>query len=74
MDFVPIRCHIPKLLHKIGKNQQWLADRTGISKQRISDYINLRIKNMRLATAIIIANTIGCRVEELFDWEWRHEE
>lgn len=71
MELVPISCHIPELLHKIGKNQRWLADRTGMSEQRISDIVNLRVLNIRLATAMIIASAIGCRVEALFSWGWR---
>lgn len=71
MDFVPISCHIPELLHKIGKTQRWLADKTGMSEQRISDIVNLRVLHIRLSTALTIAGAIGCKVEQLFTWEWR---
>lgn len=73
MEFVPVVCHIPELLRRIGKTQRWLADKTRMSEQRISDIVNLRIKNIRLATAMIIASTIGCRVEDLFTWGWRQK-
>lgn len=73
MDLVPVRCHIPELLHKIGKTQRWLADRTGYSEQRISDIVKLRVLYIRLSTAIIIATALGCRVDDLFSWEWRQQ-
>lgn len=71
MDFVPVSCHIPELLHKIGKNQRWLARQTDMSEQRVSDIVNLRHPNIRTSTSIIIATAIGCTVEQLFTWAWR---
>ena len=42
MDYVPIRCRIPEHLERIGQTQQWLADRAGMSKQQLSDYVRMR--------------------------------
>lgn len=72
MEFKPIRCHIPARLRQLGKTQQWLADRTGIPKQRISHYIHMRVI-MSFGTAIIIAAALGIHVEQLYDWAWRGE-
>lgn len=71
MEFIPVVCHIPDLLKRLGKTQRWLAERTGISEQRISDYVHLRYPNITLKHAILIADAIGCRVEAIFTWAWR---
>lgn len=71
MELVPVRCRIPDLLKRKDKNQQWLADRTGISKQRISEYVNLRVDNISLKRAILVAYHLDCSVEDLFEWEMR---
>lgn len=71
MELVPVRCRIPELLKRINKNQQWLADRTGISKQRISEYVNLRVDNITMKRAVLIAYHLDCLVDDLFEWEWR---
>lgn len=67
MDIVPIRCRIPDLLHNIGKDNPWLCAETGISRQRLSDYIRLRYV-MSLQTAVIIADAIGCAVDDIYVW------
>lgn len=72
MDLVPIRCLIPKHLRKIGKTQQWLADRVGLSKQHMSDYINMR-HIMGMVIAKKIANELGVEIDSLYDWEWQQE-
>lgn len=71
MEPVPVRCRIPELLKRIDKNKQWLADRTGISKQRISEYVNLRVDNITMKRAVLIAYHLDCFVDDLFEWEWR---
>jgi len=71
MELLPVRCRIPYWLKKIGKNQQWLADKTGISKQRISDYVHLRLDNMTMKRAMLISYYLNCMVDDLFEWEWR---
>lgn len=68
MELEPVKCCIPDLLLRIGKDQQWLVIETGLPKQRISDYCTLR-KVMNLRTAVLISKTIGCHIEELYEWE-----
>jgi len=71
MELVPVRCRIPELLKKKGKNQQWLADQTGLPKQRISDYVHLRLDNMTIRRAALMAYYLNCGIDDLFVWEWR---
>lgn len=71
MDLVPVRCRIPALLKRIGKNQQWLADMLGVKKQTISDITNMRYKDMSLRRAALIAHYLQCSIDELHEWEWR---
>lgn len=71
MELVPVRCRIPVLLKQIGKNQQWLADRTGLGKQRISDIVHLRMDNISIQRAALIAYYLDCKVDDLWVWEWR---
>ncbi|MFF2016269.1 helix-turn-helix domain-containing protein [Paenibacillus sp. NPDC058177] len=81
MELVPVRCRIPELLVRranmepptspIKINQQWLADSIDMSKQQLSDYINLRRKNMRLQKAHLIAYYLDCLVDDLYVMEWR---
>ncbi|KKO51106.1 helix-turn-helix transcriptional regulator [Paenibacillus sp. DMB20] len=71
MEFYPVRCRIPDHLKRIGKNQQWLADMTGMSKQTISDIINLRHANITIKKAALIAYYLNCKIDDLFVMEWR---
>ncbi|MCM3703781.1 helix-turn-helix transcriptional regulator [Paenibacillus macerans] len=71
MELYPVRCRIPQLLKKIGKNQQWLADITGMSKQTISDIVRLRNDNITLRKAALIAYYLNCKIDDLFEMEWR---
>lgn len=67
MVYKPGRCLLKQLLHKIGKDQQWLCDVTGISKTQISMYAtNSRI--MTIATAKTISKAIGCSIDDLYEW------
>jgi DNA-binding XRE family transcriptional regulator len=70
MELVPIRCRLPELLK--GRSQQWLADQTGHSKQRISDYTNMRYI-MSLKVAANIAHILRVRIDDLYEWEWQQE-
>lgn len=72
MEFKPIRCHIPERLKQLRKSQQWLAEQTGIPKQRINDYIHLRL-TMSFGRAVLIASALGIRIENIYDWAWRGE-
>jgi putative transcriptional regulator len=71
MELYPVRCRIPELLRKIGKNQQWLADKTGLSKQTISDIVHLRNANITIKRAALIAHYLNCKIDDLFILEWR---
>lgn len=81
MELVPVRCRIPELLERVNKNQksinkvkvnqQWLADKIGVSKQQMSDYILLRADNMTMKRAAVIAYHLDCLVDDLYEWEWR---
>ena len=73
MELYPVRCRIPELLQKIGQNQEWLSEKTGIRKSRISEYVNLRIDNMSLKRAKLIAHYLKVHADELYDWGWRQE-
>ncbi|MFD1126593.1 helix-turn-helix domain-containing protein [Paenibacillus provencensis] len=70
-QLVPVRCRIPVLLKKKGKNQQWLADVTGLQKQVISDIVHLRRPNISIQLAALIAFHLNCKMDDLFVWEWR---
>lgn len=71
MEPIPVRCRIPDLLHRLGKNQAWLADVTNINKTRISEICNLKEYNMSIRRATIIAHHLRCSVDDLIEWEWR---
>ena len=73
MDLVPIRCRIPEHVKRIGKSQQWLAEQRGISKQQMSDIVNLRYilgmqAGMNLARLLNLST-----MEDLYVWERRGE-
>jgi len=70
MEPVPVRCRVPTLLKRIGKDQQWLADVTGKSKSQISDYCTLR-KVMNIRTAVLIAHYLKCTLDDIYVWEFR---
>lgn len=72
MELVPIRCHIPEHLKRLGKTQQWLADQTGMSKQQINDYIHLRYV-LGFAKAREVALILKVPTDDLYEWEWRGE-
>jgi predicted transcriptional regulator len=72
---VPIRCRIPEHLKRIGKNQQWLADLSDMSKSQLSDYIHMRRKVvLGLSKAKLISTLLKLkRIDDLYIWEWREE-
>lgn len=70
MELVPVRCRIPELLLRIGKDQQWLADVSDKSKQQISDYCTMR-KTMNIRTAAFLAFYLKCQIDDIYEWEWR---
>lgn len=69
MEPVPVRCRIPELLHRIGQNQQWLAFEIEVSESRISEICNLKEYNISIRRAKRIANSLGCSIDDLFEWD-----
>ncbi|MBB6731929.1 helix-turn-helix transcriptional regulator [Cohnella sp. CBP 2801] len=61
-----VRCRIPELLYRKRKSQVWLAEKTGISKQRISAYIHLRVI-MTIPVSAIIAEALNCKLDDLYE-------
>lgn len=72
MELVPVRCRIPELLIRIGKDQQWLADRSDKGKQKISDYCTMR-SIMNLRTAAQLAHLLKCRIDDIYEWKWQQK-
>ena len=72
MELVPVRCRIPELLARIGKDQQWLGDVSEKGSQKISDYCNMR-SVMNLRTAALLANHLKCNIDELYVWVWQQK-
>ncbi|GKU76893.1 helix-turn-helix domain-containing protein [Paenibacillus sp. L3-i20] len=73
MDPNPVRCRIPELLLKIGKDQQWLAGVTKKSKTQISDYCTMR-KTMNFRTAALISHFLKCKIDDIYDWDIQQQE
>lgn len=61
------RCLLTDRLVESRMLQQELADRAGIDKRQISDYIHHR-KYMSILTAIRISRVLRCRVEDLYEF------
>lgn len=60
------------LLHELLKHSYMtptdLAEKTGISKQQLSAYINNK-RHMTLATARIISRALKCHIDDLYEWK-----
>jgi len=67
MGYYPGRCLLSRRLKEIGKTQQWLSEKTGISKSQISDYIHNR-RIMKLGTAKTIAAAVDCYIDDLYEF------
>lgn len=67
MAFKVGRCLVPAILKEKGMIQQDLADRLFMSPQQVSDYCTNR-KKMELETAKAFAHTLGCHIDDLYDW------
>lgn len=72
MELVPVRCRIPELLNRIGKDQQWLADQSDKGRQKISDYCTMR-SIMNLRTAALLAYYLKCEIDDIYIWEWQQK-
>lgn len=72
MELVPVRCRIPELLRRMSKDQQWLADQSDKSRQKISDYCTMR-SIMNIRTAAIMAYHLKCSLDDIYEWEWQQK-
>lgn len=64
-----VRCRIPELLFRLGRTQSWLAEETGYSRHRISEYANKRVI-MSVPVAKVIALSLKLESIDLLH-EWR---
>jgi putative transcriptional regulator len=62
------KCLLGDRLKKAGLTQTQLAERTGIPKSQISEYVNAR-HIMTLERAKIISHELNCSIEDLYQWE-----
>lgn len=62
------RCMINPLLEKRGLDLVYLANRTGISKQSLSNYATGQRPSMNIKTARKIAVALNCYIDELYEW------
>jgi transcriptional regulator with XRE-family HTH domain len=71
MTFEVGNCLLRERLKLAGMTQQELADRTGITRQQISDYsTNRRVMSLRTAyiLSIALSEVVPTRIEDLYDW------
>lgn len=68
------RCLLAQRLHEARMSQQELADTLGWDKRKISKYITRETKIMELHTAVLIARTLGCNPQDLYEWKLVREE
>lgn len=66
MRVKPGRCLLRQLLEERKLTNQWLADQTGLSEQKISNYVTGQAR-MGYATACSIALTLGVHAEDLYE-------
>jgi plasmid maintenance system antidote protein VapI len=66
MRVEPGRCLLRQLLVERNKTNQWLAEQTGLSEQKISNYVTGQSK-MGYANAVSIALTLGVHAEDLYE-------
>ena len=63
-------CQLRRLLNQRNMTQNDLADLTGLSKTKISDYVNNR-SVMSLGTAAWIAECLKCSIDDLYEYKRR---
>jgi DNA-binding XRE family transcriptional regulator len=61
------RCRLRSILNQQKKTQSELANRVGLSRQRINDYTNNRVV-MSLLHAVRIAKALDVSVMDLYEW------
>lgn len=63
------RCHLRKILKRIGMTQTELSELTGKAEAKISDYCNNK-SVMSLKTAALIAHIVGCSIDDLYEFDF----
>lgn len=61
------RCLLDLRLKEAGMTRSELVEKSGISRQNISDYATNR-RSMSLTTAKNIATLLFCQIEDLYEW------
>ena len=61
------RCLLQDLLDERKMTQQELADKLGMKKQQIQNYVR-KNRVMYLPIAKNIASTLNCCIEDLYEW------
>ena len=67
----PVDSRLNELMHEYSVSIEDLVERTGLSKQRINDYVGGVKSNMNIGTAMTFADAIGCSIEELYVWNFK---
>lgn len=63
------KCLLSLHIRRAGITQQQLADRSGIPKSNISEYINnRRVMTIETARTIIVALNNICHIDDLYEW------
>ena len=61
-----LRCRIAEL----GLRQWWLAEQAGVDRRTVMRWVNGQVRNIQPANARLLAEVLGCRVDEML----RHDE
>jgi DNA-binding Xre family transcriptional regulator len=61
------RCLLQEILDSREMSQQDLADRVGMTRQQINNYITGHTPGMSLVNAMVIARALNCHVEDLYE-------
>ena len=61
------KCLLPRLLKDARLSQAEFSLKSGMSESTISHYVNNR-RIMSLETAMIIAEALDVRIEDLYEW------
>ncbi|MCA1027003.1 helix-turn-helix transcriptional regulator [Cytobacillus kochii] len=63
------KCLLTDLLHKSYMTQAELSEKTGISRQQLSSYVNNK-NNMSLPVARKISVALNCKIDDLYEWKF----
>lgn len=68
MAFIRGRCLLKSLLIQQWMTQAQLAQKSGYSRQQVSNWANNR-EMMSFEAAANVAFILGCHIEDLYEWE-----